>query len=161
MGDATTNKTLAFSRKGYGVVGEYKPDPGGKSRRLRAVLSDAYAFVRSAEANQALATVTLEELMGDQIKRNGDSDESSAHQYNPYAYDPDKKAPAGEGPEARANFLGGSDTNRPTKLDRLLAIQNELSAVIEDIRKTSPTDVASGGEYQDLSEVAAPKLDEG
>ena len=113
-----------------------------KNKRLRRVfevISDAFSFVRSAESNAALATVTLEELIGDQIKRNGESAKSNANQFTPYSYESDKESPAGE--EApRANFLGGSDTSRPTKIDFILAVQNELTAVIEDV-KANPPDV--------------------
>lgn len=131
------------------------------SRRFRAVLSDAYAFVRSVEANAALATVTLEELMGDQIKRNGEEELSNAAQYNPYSYDPEKTDGAGTEPEERANFLGGTDTNQPTKMDRVLAIKSELTAVIEEIKAMKPIEVADAAEYADASEVAAPEEDEG
>lgn len=140
---------------GYGIVGEVTAEPS-KSRRLREVLSDAYTFIRSAESNRALATVTLEELMGDQIKRNGDSDSSNSSQYNPYSYEPDKNKPASEEPEKRANFLGGSDTGRPTKLDMLLAIKNELEAVVKEVKNSQPLEVAGREEYSDASEVAAP-----
>ena len=33
------------------------------SKRLRAIASDAFAFIRSEEANKAFATVALEDLM--------------------------------------------------------------------------------------------------
>lgn len=108
-----------------------------KVRRILEVISDAFSFVRSAEANAALATVTLEELIGDQIKRNGETAKSNSNQFTPYEYESGKESPAGE--EApRANFLGGSDTARPTKIDFILAVQNELSAVIDDIKANPP-----------------------
>jgi hypothetical protein len=113
-------------------------------RKIVEVVSDAFAFVRSAEANAALATVTLEELIGDQIKRNGESANSNSNQFTPYDYESGRETPAGD--EApRANFLGGSDTARPTKIDFILAVQNELSAVIEDI-KANPPDVVEYSE---------------
>lgn len=125
-------------------VEEQQGESNRKIRRIVEVVSDAFAFVRSAEANAALATVTLEELIGDQIKRNGESAKSNSNQFTPYDYESDKEAPAGE--EApRANFLGGSDTARPTKIDFILAVQNELSAVIEDI-KANPPDVVEYSE---------------
>ena len=126
------------------------------SRRIREILSDAYAFVRSAESNAALATVTLEELMGDQINRNGDTAKSSANQFNPYSFEADKDLPAGTEPTERANFLGGSDTQRPTKLDQILAIQSELSGVIEEVKAMKPVDVASSEEHTENEEIAAP-----
>ena len=86
---------------------EDKTDPV-TSRCIREVLSDAYAFIRSAEANAALATVTLDELIGDQINRNGDTDRSNAAQYNPYSFKAGKDAPEGIEPTDRANFLGAA-----------------------------------------------------
>jgi len=134
------------------------------SRRVREVISDAYAFIVSAEANKAIATVTLEDLMGDQIKRNGESDLSNASQYNPYAYDVSKDAPAGDEPEERANYLGGADTtvvdvdgtevqSRPTKLDRILAIKAELEGVIEEVKAATPVQVADASSYTDAGEI--------
>lgn len=140
----------------YGVIGEVEASPS-KSRRLREVLSDAYTFIRSAESNRALATVTIEQLMEDQIKRNGNTEDAEANKYNPYAHEPDKEQPAGSEPEKQANFLGGSDTQRATKLDMLLAIKNELDAVVEDVKNTQPIDVASREEYQESAEIAAPE----
>lgn len=114
-------------------------DTKRKLRRIFEVISDAFSFVRSSEANAALATVTLEELIADQIQRNGESSKSNSNQFTPYSYESDKETPAGvESP--RANFLGGSDTARPTKIDFILAVQNELTAVIEDV-KADPPDV--------------------
>ena len=135
------------------------------SRRIREVISDAYAFIMSAEANKAIATVTLEDLMGDQIKRNGESDLSNASQYNPYSYDTKEESPAGGEPEERANYLGGADTtvvsvdgtevqSRPTKMDRILAIQAELEGVIEEVKKATPVQVADASTYADAGEVA-------
>lgn len=102
-------------------------------RNVRAVIADAYTFVRSAESNQALDTVTLENLISDQIKRNGESALSNANQYNPYGYDPNNPPPPGQTP-ARANFAGGSDTSRPTKIDAITAIKNEVSATVQSIK---------------------------
>lgn len=127
------------------------------SRRIREILSDAYAFIRSAESNAALATVTLEELMGDQIKRNGETAQSNAAQYNPYSFEPGKELPAGLNPTERANFLGASDTQRPTKLDQILAIQNEMNGVIEEIKQKEPVDVADAKDYSDSNQVSAPQ----
>ncbi len=129
------------------------------SRRIREILSDAYAFIRSAESNAALATVTLEELMNDQINRNGESSKSNATQYNPYSFEADKDLPAGLEPTERANFLSGSDTQRPTKLDQILAIQNELSGVIDEVKAMEPVDVASPEEHTSSDEIAVPTIE--
>ena len=137
---------------------EKKTDPV-TSRRIREVLSDAYAFIRSAEANAALATVTLEELIGDQINRNGDSDRSNASQYNPYSFQANKDSPEGIAPTDRANFLGAADTQRPTKLDQIRAIQDELSSVIEEVKNTPPVDVAPPEEHTEASELSIPETE--
>lgn len=110
-------------------------------KKVREVLADAYSFVRSMEANASFATVTIEELMGDQIKRNGESSASNASQYDPYNYNTKKTSPASAEEAKRANFLGGSDLLRPTKLDRVLAIQNSLNSLISDLKKSEPADV--------------------
>lgn len=126
------------------------------SRKLREVVAEAFTFVRSMEANQAFATVTLEQLMGDQIARNGESDQSNAAQFDPYSYDPQQQEEDSSEAE-RANFLGGSDTNRPTKLDRILAITNSISGVVEEIKSLEPIEVADAEEYTDIADVAAPE----
>jgi hypothetical protein len=103
-----------------------------------------------------LATVTLDQLIGDQIKRNGESTDSNAAQFDPYSHDTAGNQPAGTRPQERANFLGVADGNAPRKLDRILAIKNALSDVIAEIKKAEPVEVADADEYQDASEVAAP-----
>lgn len=116
---------------------------------LRRVVSDAYAAIRSDEANKALATVTLEQLIGDQILRNGDSARSNAAQFDPYSLDPNSEPPASQENIVRANTPSGADTGRPTKLDRVLAIVNQFDAVVEKIKELSPTEVAEYEEYSD------------
>lgn len=145
--------------EGSGVpvqVGEVEKDKS-VARKLREALSDAYTFVRSAEANKALYTVTLEELMGDQIKRNGETKKSNSSQFNPYSYEVEKTGAAGSEPEKIANFLGASDTSRPTKLDAITAIHDELSKVIDDVKKTPPVEVAAIEEYNDALLTSCPK----
>lgn len=127
------------------------------SKRLRDAVADAFTFIRSQELNQAIATVTIEQLMGDQIDRNGESERSNASQYDPYSYEPKAKEKASSEKVVRANFLGGSDTNRPTKLDRLLAIINVLSGVIDDIKAGKPLDVANAEDYTDVADRATPE----
>jgi hypothetical protein len=125
-------------------------------KRLRDAVADAFTFIRSQELNQAIATVTIEQLMGDQIARNGESERSNAAQYDPYSYNPKAKEDAANQEVLRANFLGGSDTDRPTKLDRVLAITNSLKDVIKEIKEQEPVDVASPEEYTDMADVSAP-----
>jgi hypothetical protein len=127
------------------------------SRKLIEVVADAYSFIRSAEANAAFATVTLEALMTDQINRNGESAKSNASQYNPYAFDPSAPAPAGVMPSQPTNFLGSSDTGLPTKIDRITAIKNALTAVIQEIKLMPPVDVANAKEYTDQLTVGLPQ----
>jgi len=126
-----------------------KSPPPRASRRILAILSDAYAFIRSAEANQAVAAVTQEELISDQIKRNGESSASKGSKYDPYSFDPANPNPEGQKPPPRAYFVGGSDTGMPTKMDRLLALKNSLESAIDEVKKLSPTEVAGGREIAD------------
>jgi len=109
-----------------------------KLRRVLEVISDAFAFVRSAEANAALATVTLEELINDQILRNGETEKSASNKFTPYSYDSGKETPAGVS-APRVNLASGVDTSRPTKIDFITAVQNELSAVIEEVKANPST----------------------
>ena len=131
-----------------------------KSRKLRQVLADTFTFIRSREANQALATVTFEALMGDQVKRNGESDASNSSQYTPYAFDPDKPLPAGVAPAKRVNFAGGADTTRPTKIQMIQAMQNEVVAVVEEIKKTPMAMVVDYGKYANENVTEAPAVTE-
>jgi hypothetical protein len=136
------------------VEENFAPNPG---KKLREAVSDAVTFIHSMEINQAIATVTLEQLMGDQIKRNGESARSNAAQYDPYTYSPNKKEGASKEEEARANFLGGTDLNRPTKLDRVLAVANTIVGVIDEIKKLSPTEVSGAMAYSDVADVGSPE----
>jgi hypothetical protein len=123
-------------------------------RKLREVVADAYSFIRSMDANQAFATVTLEELMGDQIKRNGEGALSNASQFNPYSYNTQTGLPAGLEPGERANFLGAADGGAPTKFDRILAIKNNLVDTINDIKTIPLIEVADTPAYTDVNSVA-------
>lgn len=135
------------------------PKPG---RRLRAAISDAFAFVRSAEANKALATVTLEDLVGEVITRYGETVDSNASQYNPYAFDPAKaeEQPSGTKPTERANFIGGFPLDRPNKLDRILALEAELGAIIDDIKAQEVVKVSDQSEFTDGDEESPPTFEE-
>lgn len=128
-----------------------------QSRKLRQVLADTFTFIRSREANQALAAVTFEQLMGDQIQRNGETDASNSSQYTPYAFDPDKPLPAGVAPAKRVNFVGGADTTRPTKIQMIQAMQTEVKAVVDEIMKTEMALVVDYAEYanENVTEVPA------
>jgi dGTP triphosphohydrolase len=130
---------------------EEDPKP---ARNLRRVVSDAFALVRSQEANRALATVTLEDLIGEVITRYGESVKSNTTQYNPYSYDPSKddEAPASSEPAERANFIGGFPLDRPNKYERLLALEGELSAVIEEIKTLGVLEVADQSEFTEGDE---------
>lgn len=140
-----------------GIVQENLEPSAGK--RLRAAVNDAFAFIRSAEVNAAIASVTLEQLMGDQILRNGESERSNAAKYDPYSYNPGEDEAAGDEPLKRATLPSGVDTERPTKYDRVLAIVNVLSDVIAEIKKLEPVAVYEAEEYVDVADVAAPVED--
>ena len=134
--------------------------PPGKVRQLRDVINDAFAFIRSYEANQAFATVTIEQLMNDQIARNGESGDSYSAKYDPYTYDPAKTQPASQTPTGLSNNLSGSDTERPTRYDRITAIMNNIQAVVDDIKKTPPVAVASASEYTLETQASLDSQDE-
>jgi len=121
------------------------------SRRFRAIIADAFAFIRGVESNRGLSATTLEELITDQIKRNGESNRNNAAQYNPYSYTPGQERPASEDTVTRVNFLGGSDTGGPTKLDKLTTLKNELDAAVDELLKLEPLDVADKQEYNDAT----------
>lgn len=121
---------------------------------IRRTLGDAYAFVRSQEANKAIQSVTMVQLLREQIDRNGDTERSNASQFNPYSYDPDKIEPATRRPLARANFLSGTDTGNPTKLDRVLAIQNTISDLVAQVKALPLEEVNSAA----LTDADANKL---
>jgi hypothetical protein len=129
------------------------------SKVLRNVVADAFAFIRSAEVNQAFATVTYEELISYQILRNGESSKTSAAQYDPYSFDPNKPPPAGAQPPApskTADFLAGTELGRPTKMDRLMAIVNSISDVVTQISAAQPIEVANYAEYVEPLDSTVP-----
>lgn len=117
-------------------------------RTIRKALSDVFTFVRSQEANKSIQAVTFAQLISEQIDRNGDTDRSNAAQYNPYSFEPGALEPATSRPLTRANYLSGTDTNNPTKLDRVLAIQNTLSALVDQV-KAMPLDEVTSAEVTD------------
>jgi len=121
--------------------------------RLRQILADAFTSVRSAEVNKAAKAVTVEDLMYDQIKRNGESNNSNYAQYNPYDYDPQNPPPASIAGGVQTNFLGGSDTTRPPKIVYVQALQNEIQAVIAEVKLRDPIEIANAGEYVDASDI--------
>lgn len=137
----------------YVSGGEGLFDEPSPSKRLVSVIADAYSFVRSEEANAALAAVTLEQLIGDQILRNGESERSNKAQYDPYSYDPKKKEAASSEPTKRANFPGGSDTDRPTKLDRVLAIVNNVKDVVSHIKQMEVDEVVDAETWAENEEI--------
>jgi len=118
-------------------------------RRVRLVLSDAFTFIRSAEINRAVEALTLDHLIGDQIKRNGETALSNSNSYDPYSFNPTQRTPAGLQPLDRANFLGGTDTSAPTKMDRITALKNNISATVAFIKTKTIQDVEAGQETDD------------
>jgi len=132
------------------------PDPNA-SRRVQMVIADTYSFIRGAEANKAISAITFEELISDQIKRNGTSDEAQAAQFTPYDYDPENSAkPAGLKPQEKVLSAGGSDVGRPSKLSRLLAIKSVLSSTIDAVKKLEPLELSDEKAYADSAEDATP-----
>ena len=131
------------------------------SRVLRGVVADTFAFIRSAEVNQAFATVTYEELISYQILRNGESSKTAAARYDPYSFDANAPPPAGAQPPApskTADFLAGTELGRPTKMDRLTAIVNAMSTVVTQIAAVQPIEVANYAEYVDPLDSTTPDM---
>lgn len=118
-------------------------------RRFRQVLSDAFAFVRGVEANKAIASITLDQLIEDQIARNGESVASNNSRYDPYTYDPNQQTPASEERSEPVNYAGGSDTGAPTKLEKLSALKEAVNAVVDDLTQGDPLEIADFEEYSD------------
>lgn len=118
---------------------------------VRALLADSFRFVQSAEANRALASVTLDDLIVDQIARNGDSDSANSSQYSPYAITESEETPATED-LPRVDYIIGVAGDSATKMDRLMAIKNSLSAMVEELKKIPPNEVASEEDYTDAAE---------
>lgn len=117
-------------------------------RSIRTGLADAYTFVRSQEVNKAIASVTFASLLQEQLARNGDTKRSNSSQFDPYTFDPDAAEPATAKPLARANFLGGTDTNNPTKLDRVLALQNSIDAIVSQMKSMPVEDIVAGDDLE-------------
>jgi hypothetical protein len=115
-----------------------------RRRRFRLLLNDAFAFVRSVEVNRALQGVGWEELMSEQIARNGDTESSNKRKHNPYSYDPLGTKISGEvaptvetyGPDG--NFISGTNIANPTKMDRVFALQSEIEGAVTTLMNTDP-----------------------
>jgi hypothetical protein len=116
--------------------------------QLEKALGDAFTFIRSCEVNQAFAAVTMAQLINDQIARNGSSQEAKQSTYNPYSYDPTKTAPASQGSaQTPNNTVSGADTNQPTKLDRIVALVNNIQNIVQAIQKLPLVEVADPTDY--------------
>jgi hypothetical protein len=132
------------------------PDPGyEKQRRFRLLINDAFALVRSLEIRRALEAAGWEELIQEQITRNGDTQRSRDALYNPYAFNPDEQAPIGgaappveeQGAQGHGNYLSGTAINNPTKMDRLVALEAEISEAVDDIKNTPPDEFLTSKEF--------------
>lgn len=119
-------------------------------RAMRLLIADAFSFVRSQEINQALASVTLDQLMSEQIARNGESSDSERSVYNPYAYDTkaDSETPASTGSSlVSPSFVTGVSAQAtedgkvitPSKLARLEAIKATLNEAINSYAEVTQT----------------------
>lgn len=113
-----------------------------ENKRLRSILNDA---VRSYEATANLAKATLEDLMAEQVARNGSSKASDKEKYNPYAVptveeDGSNSESTPEVPDYPTTgvFVSGTPASNPTKMDRLLAMKNEVDAAVESAKKFVP-----------------------
>lgn len=104
---------------------------------FRRTLADAFTFVRSREANRAIATVTVEQLAVEQIARNGETDLSQANTNN-QEYDPTAAVPASTDPINTVSFVSGSDINLPSKVDRIRALRDQLVQSLRVVRSIDP-----------------------
>lgn len=128
-----------------------------ENRRLRAILNDAFAFVRAYEATQVIYEATLEDLMAEQIARNGSSEVSAKEKYNPYAIPTAEadEASSGSTPEVSdyqttGVYISGTELSNPTKMDRLMALKNEIDAAVQSAKEFVP----EVDDYEDNDEPA-------
>jgi len=133
------------------------PTPVSSSRKVKELLGDAFAFVRSAELNKAISSITIEELMDDQIKRNGETAAVSKYGFNPYSYDPAAPPPEGVLPEGPANFLSGADTRRATKLEAMTALHNEIILLVDEMLRTPVQQLVDTDDYLEILSDATPE----
>lgn len=102
-----------------------------------------YTFVRSQEANRAVQSVTFNQLLAEQLQRNGETERLNKAANNPYSLDPDKIEPATSIPLARANFLSGTDTGNLTKLDRVVYLKNAISDLVDTVKGIDPEEIVN------------------
>jgi hypothetical protein len=136
------------------------PDKKKQLKAMRLVIADAFTFVRSQEANQAIAGVSLDQLIAEQIARNGESDPSAKSVYSPYDYatSPDAEEPSStSASEVSPAFSTGIDTTTPTKLDRLEAVKGSLNEAINSFASLDDQEVyESFDELDDYLEEDGP-----
>lgn len=87
---------------------------------FRRIVGDAFAFVRSAEANKALSGVTLDSILSEVIARSGDEAVDSG---------------------VVGNYLTGTDASSPTKISRIQKIKNDISETVESMKEYDPSDL--------------------
>ena len=85
------------------------------------------------------------DLMAEQVARNGSSKASDKEKYNPYAVptveeDGSNSESTPEVPDYPTTgvFVSGTPASNPTKMDRLLAMKNEVDAAVESAKKFVP-----------------------
>lgn len=109
-------------------------------RRIRETIGSVYAFVRSREANRALASVTFEQLIAEQIARNGETESLNKNATSDSAT-PEGTQPATQTPINTTNFVSGTDINIPSKIEQLDALQSELEGLVEVIKQLDPDEL--------------------
>jgi hypothetical protein len=127
--------------------------------RLRLVLNDAFAFVRSAELNKELSSVTIEDLMSELIARNGESDKSKSGEYNPYSTGGEETVASEDTPETQTpvdpgNYITGTEALNPTKMDRLMALKDEIADTVAAVKAYDPSEIADAEDYTDAETVS-------
>jgi hypothetical protein len=126
-------------------------------KKLRTVINDGFTFVRSYETSRALGAVTIEDLINEQIARNGETEKSKKNKYDPYEeieVASENTPVVTEGKEV-GNFVSGTESTNPTKMDRLLAMKNAMTATIDLIKSYDPTEIADIETYDDAAEEEA------
>lgn len=112
-------------------------------RQIRRGIADAFSFVRSQEANRRIQSVTFNQLLAEQLQRNGETERLGKAINNPYSYDPETAEPASAIPVSRANFVGGTDTGNMTKLDRVVYLRNAISDLVDTVKSIDPEEIVA------------------
>lgn len=111
-------------------------------KRIRATIGSVYAFVQSREVNRALSSVSIEQLMVEQILRNGSTDNAKKYETSSSATtDENNRTPATQVPINTSNFVSGTDAYSASKIEQLNSLQSELNGLIDVIKNIDPIQI--------------------